>query len=317
MEQLNKFVSSRGLLRSCDVHNENPISSSADLGPSLPSLHSALKPHSSIYVCTDALERFALEIAPTIRTEYTLVSGDSDLKVDKHLLSRPGIAALVESKYLKFWYAQNLAVRHERLANLPIGLDYHTAWEKPGQWNIARQSPFAQELSLESILQESKPIEKRFGLAYCNWHFSIKHGDRRHCMDVIDKNLCFFEAHKLPRRATWQRQSEFIFTISPEGIGLDCHRTWESLLLGSIPIVKRSPICSLFEQLPVLVIDDWREVTKPLLESFVNDALKRPYNFSKLFLNYWQQKIRGNRFREPLNLMGLNAFRNLMWINRN
>lgn len=52
------------------------------------------------------------------------------------------------------------------------------------------------------------------------------------------------------------------FVLSPPGNGVDCHRTWESIYLGAIPIVlkKSWPFCHL--DLPVLVVDDWVDIPK-------------------------------------------------------
>ena len=36
--------------------------------------------------------------------------------------------------------------------------------------------------------------------------------------------------------------TNYAFIVSPHRNGLDCHRTWEALVLGCIPIVKTSPI---------------------------------------------------------------------------
>lgn len=53
-------------------------------------------------------------------------------------------------------------------------------------------------------------------------------------------------------------QSKFV--VSPPGNGLECHRTWESLYLGSTPIVKRDswPFTSM--RLPVIVVNDWQDL---------------------------------------------------------
>ena len=37
--------------------------------------------------------------------------------------------------------------------------------------------------------------------------------------------------------------------ISPMGNGLDCHRTWEALYLGVIPLVRGSPALNTFARL--------------------------------------------------------------------
>lgn len=52
------------------------------------------------------------------------------------------------------------------------------------------------------------------------------------------------------------------------GMGMDCHRTYEVLALGSIPIVRRSPVTPLFESMAVAVVDSWDEVTPAALDAW-------------------------------------------------
>ena len=54
--------------------------------------------------------------------------------------------------------------------------------------------------------------------------------------------------------------SESKFVLSPAGNGFDCHRTWEALYLGSIPIVKRAHWPFINKPLPVLIIDEWEDL---------------------------------------------------------
>ncbi len=50
------------------------------------------------------------------------------------------------------------------------------------------------------------------------------------------------------------------FVISPPGNGPDCHRTWEALYLGAVPVVHKSfwPFNHL--DLPVVQVDDWTQI---------------------------------------------------------
>jgi len=56
--------------------------------------------------------------------------------------------------------------------------------------------------------------------------------------------------------------SKHKFVASPEGNGIDCHRTWEAIYLGVIPIVKRTVLSEYFYDLglPILLISNWNEV---------------------------------------------------------
>jgi hypothetical protein len=90
------------------------------------------------------------------------------------------------------------------------------------------------------------------------------------------------------------RQCEFAFVLSPHGNGLDCHRTWEALVLGCIPIVKTSKIDKLYEELPVLIVNDWSDISYHLLETTVNDFSNKKFNYEKLMLSYWINKIKSH-----------------------
>lgn len=292
MEQLTSIVSSRGLLRSCHSHNKKPVSSSTAIDEDLLENHAHGR---SVYVCTDAIQNFARNFFPKIDVPLVLVSGDGDTAVSQSLLDDSTVADMLQSPLLLAWFAQNLNANHPKISPLPIGLDYHTMWERPGAWGISAVSAIAQEHTLLNTLAASPPFGERYMNAYCNWRPVTGWGDREECYAKIDKSVCFFETGAVPRSSSWQRQSEFMYVVSPEGIGMDCHRTWEAIALGCIPIVKRSPISSLYEDLPVLVLDDWSELRSEKLQSALGQFVHNKFNFSKLFRQYWLDRINNKR----------------------
>jgi hypothetical protein len=308
MENLTSFVSSRGILKSCKCHDCNPVSSSPVLPEGLMSGH---RSGDSVYVCTDALERFVTDHLSGINCPFVLVSGDSDRPVDDKLLENPSIASMLASERLLAWYAQNLVAVHPKLCHLPIGLDYHTMWATPGYWGLSASSPIAQEKCLINTLAASPDFNQRYLAGYCNWHFTMNRGDRAECHANAHKAVCFYEPRPVPRTSSWTRQAEFKFVVSPTGAGLDCHRTWEALLLGCIPIVKRGALAPLFARLPVLVVDDWRQVTRDTLVTYAVGLHKMQFDFSSLFREHWMERIAG---REPLVLdsMAHQEFRMLL-----
>lgn len=81
--------------------------------------------------------------------------------------------------------------------------------------------------------------------------------------------------------------SKFVF--SPPGNGQDCHRTWESIYLGAVPIVLKKYLAeSLYKDLPIWAVDSWEEVidqNQSELESkFVELTSKTT---EKAFFTYW------------------------------
>merc|ERR1712125_61450 len=78
------------------------------------------------------------------------------------------------------------------------------------------------------------------------------------------------------------------FVTSPAGAGLDTHATWEALLSGCIPIVPKSPLDRMFEDLPVWLVESWEEVTDEAVKKKIEEftAPEKEYNWEKLFLHY-------------------------------
>jgi hypothetical protein len=268
-------------------------------------------PGRSIYVCTDALVNFASNFLPQIKHPFVLVSGDGDTAVSAELLSNKVVDALLRSELLISWFAQNLAVDHPKVKHLPIGLDFHTMWERPGAWGISALSSIAQENTLFNTLAAAPAFNDRYMNAYCNWRAVPGWGDRDECYAKIDRSVCLFETGAISRASTWQRQSEFMFVVSPEGIGMDCHRTWEAIVLGCVPIVKRSAVTTLFIDLPVLVVNEWEEVNSQTLSSYAGSMGSRTFNYSPVFREYWVSKFAGKP-ELSLDLMTHAHFKNLL-----
>lgn len=80
------------------------------------------------------------------------------------------------------------------------------------------------------------------------------------------------------------------FVLCPEGNGMDTYRMWESLYLGAIPIVKRRVFTEEFAKiLPILVVDNWKEVVFQRLEEAWNKL--RGMNRDALAFSWWEKKI--------------------------
>jgi hypothetical protein len=308
MENLNYFVSSRGILHSTTSHNVQPCSSNPNIDDDLIFKNDRTD---SIYVCTDALENFSDHFLNNVQKKFNLVSGDSDISVDMNFISKDSIAKILEHPLLNKWYAQNLNIKNEKISSLPIGIDYHTMWEIPGLWGLTKQSCISQEKSLIDVFSSAPYTFNRFSTAYCNWHFAKERGDRNDCYEKIQKEFCFFESSHLPRMSSWRRQVNCIFVISPEGLGIDCHRTWEAILLGCIPIVKRSISTEIFDDLPVIILNDWSECKRENIENLAVLMRSKKFNYAKLFLNYWASMINNNK-PFSMNAMTIDEFRDFV-----
>ena len=305
-EQFSSFTSSRGIAKSCSNHNKILISSCSNIDKDL---LSNLPKGASIYVCSDALINFAQFFLDHISQPFVLVSGDSDITIDENLLSNIYIKNMLESDKLICWFAQNLSSRHPKLFQSPIGIDYHTHWSNYQEWGGNKSSALAQEASLLEIVSDSKFIKDRKFISYSNWHFFRERGDRQDCYNEIDKNATFFEPKRVSRLVSWRRQAECMFVLSPQGVGMDCHRTWESILLGNIVIAKHSELDNLYKNLPIILVDSWSDVNKDLLRKSLSEMIHQKFDFSSLFLQHWAAKINQNEKGFLLERMSLDEFK--------
>lgn len=88
-----------------------------------------------------------------------------------------------------------------------------------------------------------------------------------------------------------------MFVVSPEGNGIDCHRTWEAMYLRTVPIVTRSPVTEFFVDLglPMLMVDSWSEINKlnqnDLIEIYREKAIQ--FDNEALYFEFWKNKIKG------------------------
>ena len=246
-----------------------------------------------------ALPQFVREALPRIKARFALLTGDEDWSIPA---SFSGSQQLLDSPALVYWFSQNLdaAARHPKLQLLPIGLDFHTISNGP-RWGHAQATPAEQEAELEVLRSQMPPTEERLLSAHADFHFN-KHkqqvwGDDR---DGVQRALqhnpsVSFQAQKLKRIELCREKTRYAFVVSPHGNGLDCHRTWESLVLGNIVIVKRSSIDALYEGLPVVIVEDWREISPENLKRWHAEhapAFRRPEVLERLTNRYWIERAR-------------------------
>jgi hypothetical protein len=108
---------------------------------------------------------------------------------------------------------------------------------------------------------------------------------------------------------------QYKFVISPEGNGIDCHRHYEALIAGCIPVIEDNPkIRDKYKDCPILYTHNYSEITIPYLEEKYAEMLDQTYDFAPLFLstytdqeqeeikkcgNYWTQTTTNQDFYPP------------------
>lgn len=298
-----RWVWSRGLALCCD-HNGGLTFVRGQRGARAPlrfdpSDFERVKDGDLVWMRLIALPQFLREALPRINARFALLTGDEDWSIPG---SFAGSATLLESPKLLYWFSQNVdeSARHPKLQVLPIGLDFHTISNGP-RWGHAQASPAEQELELEVLRSQMTPTTERLLKAHADFHFNKRKAqiwgdDRDSVQRVLEGSPSVaFQAHKLKRIDLWREKTRYAFVVSPHGNGLDCHRTWESLVLGNIVIVKRSSLDPLYAGLPVVIVDDWREINDANLKRWHVEhagAFQRPAVLERLTNSYWITRAR-------------------------
>ena len=94
------------------------------------------------------------------------------------------------------------------------------------------------------------------------------------------------EPNRLNFKDYLNKMSKYKFVLSLRGAGWDCHRHYEALLVGSVPIMDGGPILELFKKnsLPVLDISeiDYQIFNKSFDFLYSRDFLTMDHHFNKI-----------------------------------
>ncbi len=238
----------------------------------LPFSPDKVAPGSTIFLKTDYLDHFFREIHPHIPSRYILITHNGDLGI-------PGPwAQMLDDDRLIAWFGQNTeGCIHPKLHPIPIGIA-NRYWGHGdtvvfdlvrGQLGaLSKQHLLYMNFSIGTYFQERSLVHNRF----------------------VDQPFCFASSPQgLHSYLVETASSKFV--LSPRGNGLDCHRTWEALYMGAIPIVRTSTADAMYEGLPVLIIQDWQEVTEPFLEQKYAEMSKKTYQMERIYADYWLKLI--------------------------
>jgi hypothetical protein len=130
---------------------------------------------------------------------------------------------------------------------------------------------------------QNKP--KQFKV-YCNWN--ITNINRKGIIDtLVTNNIPYTHDHNQPFYSYIENLASHQFVLSPPGNGIDCHRTWEALYCKCIPIVIDNYIYNYWNNLPIIKVKDYSELTNELLQNFIINK----FNTDMIDIDYWSKTI--------------------------
>jgi hypothetical protein len=213
-----------------------------------------------------------------LRAAPTWISGHSDYSITPSLYEKYRSST-------ERWYTVNKECRAPTLHSIPLGIT-----------NDCADSPVHRifgnlDVMLE-VMQQPRLINN---LVYMNFVIGTYQRERQPVFDLFREKPWVTREESVismeGRRQFLQSIRNHKFVLCPRGNGVDTHRLWETLYMGSIPIVVRHVAMEDFYDLPVCWIDDWTQVTESFLEDEYARITAASWNLDKLKFGYWRDQI--------------------------
>ena len=178
------------------------------------------------------------------------------------------------------WYANNVRCDHPRVTALPIGCKYEAIREQ----------------ILISAMHQPRPVQRNLMYMCFTQQIPRTPNPRQGLYDIFNKPWITSEGgdktNPVPFAEFYHGIQSHPYVLSPHGAGPDCHRHWEAMLLGSIPIVLVDKANELLDDMPALRVNSWDHVTEDLLIRSLPEMQDRQRHREKLFMPYWERVIR-------------------------
>lgn len=214
----------------------------------------------NIFLKTDWVEIFKQKVLPQINYNFNLITHNADRSIISDNID------LLNNKFLIRWYGMNCHIQHPKLQSIPIGI----ANEK---W------PHGNKDVLLEVINTEIP---KTGLCYSNFEVSTNFSKRNETLNIIKtKPFINSDTQKHSFKDYLTKLKSYKYVISPPGNSVDCHRVWEALYLGVIPIIEKNIAMEYFYDLPILVVDSFNNVTEELLINSYETVFNKPTNKAK------------------------------------
>lgn len=190
---------------------------------------------------------------------------------------------------LKHWYECQIPL-HE----LIINSSDRTGKDKWVEWpiGIGVQCNLNNIIRINNNLNSSELNSKEYCCSFMGVTDKVRRGNKKVNRYAIYSTLKKNGYQKTSNGASFfQDLFESRFTFSPEGNGIDTHRTYEALIFKCIPIVEKNQcIVDQYEGLPILYTTDYSEINSKYLQDVYSEMLDTEYDFAKLFLSYYDDE---------------------------
>lgn len=232
-----------------------------------------------LYVTGNQVKKFFKEIAPRIKCRFSVITAQWDCGPDDTFLN-------LLPYNLITWWTINCHINHHKVKSLPLGLQ-NLHWRFDGN---TQSDPKTYKK------YKSNPKEKKILGSFL---VQNNHHERITCLNTAKKINCELRIFKPEDRKNeryvddyFDTVSRYKFVLCPWGAGIDTHRLWETLYLGSIPITRQHTVYKDFKDYPIVFLDDWEELTELDFESLWIKYSEQVKHEDRIYFEYWKNKIK-------------------------
>ncbi len=203
---------------------------------------SDIKENDLIFVQTEYLQNFIKEYLPDINTYFILLTHNSSITINENHLK------MIGDKEFK-WFASNLNVpilKDKRIEVLPFGIK--------NRKNLS-------EGRLNTFSFDIPHHDNKKNKIYSSVNI-LKNKDRVDVLRISKESKIVDSKNYANHKRYIKDLSLYKYNICPSGEGVDTHRFWESLIVKTIPIVKKSDFIENLNRfdIPMLILESWEEL---------------------------------------------------------
>jgi len=287
---------------------------------------SCLKPLTVVHVCTAATTYFFKSLVPLVNVPIILLTTDfDDPNPNKHFNMNDTQSIELYREKFPVWYMTNCLPRAVELSRqypewitcVPIGLNQlelgfsrflvnnllnqrYGNYRRPLSSKDVDSNRIYDEIRARKVASTSNATAVMISMSVGNNKEARLPVKEYFCGNSSNESLSPFNQlggavaqciSLSPVRYYQELIKTYHFAVSPLGNGFDCYRTYEILFMGSYPIVRTSHIDILYEGWPVLIVQDWTDVTPALLNDTFHKFVNTEWDLSRLYFSYWQHHL--------------------------
>jgi len=206
------------------------------------------------------------------------ITGHSDYPITEDIFKKYQKNCIV-------WYTINKHYKDDKLFALPLGITNDTT-----ESNL--HPIYSNTDIMMEVMNQPRVIQNLVYMNFSTWTYPM---ERQYCYNLFSTKEW---VSKGENKNTLEGRHVFLkdlrnhkFVLCPRGNGTDTHRLWETLYMGSIPIVIKTVALDEFTDLPILFIENWEILNEEFLHKKYEEISSKTWNMEKLKFGYWKNKI--------------------------